>query len=141
MGTLLMVLASCRATAPSPGTTSAPLAKPDVACLGGLDQATCNQALGVILAAVGRSGWTPTHVWINSGSLAPVPNLLFDPRANFPAPMPPQGGTTIGNAEVAFAETEKHGGLNLARVGTSIVADLIGYVVPHPGWCSGTCSG
>jgi hypothetical protein len=138
---LVVVLPSCQSTAPSLGSSSTPPANPDVACLGGLDQLTCNQALDAILGAIAQSGWTPTHVWINSGSFAPVPNLLFDPRANFPAPKPPAGGTTIGNAEVAFAETEKHAGLNLARVGTNIVAGLIGYVVPHPGWCSGTCSG
>jgi hypothetical protein len=121
---------------PLPSADSGP---PAIECLGGLDQATCDSAAEVVLDTVAPSGWTPTHVWINSGSLGPTEELLFDPSANFPYPGVPDGGTHIGNAEVAFAETEKHAGMNLAAVGPKIVADLIGYVVPHPDWCSGTC--
>jgi hypothetical protein len=135
---VMLAAASCETTTPS-RLSSAEAAKPVVSCVGGLDQATCDQALGVVLATVGPSGWTPVHVWINSGSLAPVPELLFDPGANFPAPNPPTGGAMIGNAEVSFAETSRHAGLNLARVGSSVIAKLIGYVVPHAGWCSGVC--
>lgn len=121
---------------PSPSAASGP---PVIECLGGLDQTTCDKAAPVALAAVAASGWTPTHVWINSGSLAPVVDLLFDPGANFPAPNVPDGGTRSGNAEIAFAETDRHAGMNLNAVGRSIVADLIGYRVPLSGWCSGTC--
>jgi hypothetical protein len=80
------------------------------------------------------------HVWLNTGSLAPTSGLLFDPSANFPAPSVPEGGTRLGSAEVAFAETDRHAGLNLAVVGSSIVANLIGFAVPRPGWCSGECT-
>jgi hypothetical protein len=137
------VLAAC---GPSPATTpsaspssSVAAGKPVIACLGGLDQSTCDKAMKVVLDIVAPSGWTPTRVWLNSGSLAPTLQLLFDPSANFPAPNVPEGGAPLGNAEVAFAETDKHAGMNLAAVGPDIAADLIGYVVPHSGWCSGTC--
>ena len=66
-------------------------------------------------------------------------DLLFDPSANFPAPNVPDGGTRIGNAEVAFADTDQHAGMNLAAVGPDIVADLIGYRAPLSDWCSGDC--
>ena len=66
-------------------------------------------------------------------------DLLFDPNANFPGPAVPDGGVFLGNAEVAFAENGSHAGMNLATVGSEVVADLIGYRVPHPGWCSGLC--
>jgi hypothetical protein len=110
-----------------------------IECVGGLEQATCDKAIEVVLRTVAPSGWTPMHGWINSGSLAPTVGLLFDPNANFPAPNVPEGGAMLGSAEVAFAETDKHAGMNLAVVGPNIVADLIGYVVPHSGWCSGIC--
>jgi hypothetical protein len=113
--------------------------KPVVECDAGFDHATCDKAATVALLAVAKSGWTATHVWISSGSLAPVADLLFDPNANFPAPMVPGGGTNLGSAEVAFAENASHAGMNLAAVGPDIVADLIGYRVPRPGWCSGMC--
>ena len=122
--------------APSPSAASG---LPVIECLGGLDQTACDTAVGVALAAVASSGWTPTRVWIDSGSLAPDKGLLFDPSADFPAPDVPEGGTRLGNAEVAFAETDKHAGMNLAAVGPDIVADLVGYRVPLSGWCSGTC--
>ena len=104
-----------------------------------MEHATCDSAVKVVLDAVAPSGWTPMHLWINSGSLGPTEALLFDPSANFPTPNVPEGGTPMGNAEVAFAETDKHAGVNLAAVGPRILANLIGYVAPHPDWCSGTC--
>jgi hypothetical protein len=67
-------------------------------------------------------------------------SMLFDPNANFPAPNVPEGGSRFGYAEVAFAETDAHAGMNLATVGSTIVADLIGYAVPRGGWCSGLCA-
>jgi hypothetical protein len=119
----------------APGTSETAV----IECLGGLEQATCDKAVEVVLRTVAPSGWTPTHAWISSGSLASMVDLLFDPNANFPAPNVPVGGTRLGHAEVAFAETDKHAGMNLAVVGPNIVADLIGYVVPQSGWCSGIC--
>ena len=138
---VMVTMAGLSACGPGPATPSpsVPVGSPTVACLGGLDQATCDETLSVVLRAVAPSGWTPTHVWINSGSLAPIPELLFDPSANFPAPILPSGSTPIGNAEVAFAETDKHAGLNLVAMGRDVVAELVGYVVPHPGSCSGAC--
>jgi hypothetical protein len=135
-------LAAC-GSSPSATPTPSPSAvgKPIVACLGGLNQATCDEVLPIVLRTVAPSGWTPTHLWINSGSLAPIPELLFDPAANFPAPILPSGSTPLGNAEVEFAETTKHAGINLALAGSAVVADLVGYVAPLPGWCSGSCSG
>lgn len=126
---------------PTTAPPSVAAGKPVVVCVGGLDQATCDKELRVVLLTVAPSGWTPTRVWINTGALAPNAELLFDRAANFPFPLLPSGGTLVGNAEVAFAETDRHAGMNLAAVGPDIVADLIGYVVPHPGWCSGTCPG
>ncbi len=131
-------LAGCATPAPG-SSSSAPAAAPVIDCLGGLDQATCDIAVKVVLDTVAHAGWTPTHVWINSGSLVPSEELLFDPKANFPAPNVPDGGMRLGNAEVAFVETDKHAGMNLSAVGQAIVADLIGYAVPEPDWCSGAC--
>jgi hypothetical protein len=138
------MLSACGAS-PSPSATadaSAPSIGsrlPVTECLGGLDQATCDRATDVALATVMSSGWTTTHLWINSGSLAPIPDLLFDPNANFPAPATPDGGTMIGNAEVAFVQTDMHAGMNLFRVGSDLRATLVGYRVPLAGWCSGSC--
>ncbi len=92
-----------------------------------------------MLEAVAPSGWTPTNVWISSGTLCPAADCLFDPNVSFPQPTPPEGGQWIGSAEVAFAETDRHAGLNLATVGTRLVAVLIGYRVPLLTWCSGAC--
>lgn len=122
---------------PSPSATPTDLVSD---CLD-IDQATCDKALKVVLAAVAPSGWTPTHVWLNNGLLAPMQELLFDPSANFPYSIPPDNGQWIGSAEVAFAETDQHAGMNLAAVGNNIVADLTGYAVPHRDWCSGECPG
>lgn len=129
-------LTACGTGVPSPSAASGP---PVIECLGALDQAVCDKAAPVALAAVAASGWTPTHLWIDSGSLAPMLDLLFDPSANFPAPNVPDGGTRIGNAEVVFADTDQHAGMNLAAVGPDIVADLIGYRAPLSDWCSGDC--
>lgn len=149
---LAAIAAACVACGPAPATpTPSPAAaasppaaslvagNPVVDCEDGFDPATCDKAVDVVLRTVAPSGWTPTHAWINSGTLAPIPGLLFDPSANFPAPNVPEGGTFLGNAEVAFAENASHAGMNLAVVGPDVVADLIGYVVPHRDWCSGTC--
>jgi hypothetical protein len=64
---------------------------------------------------------------------------LFDPSANYPAVSAPSGGAWIGSAELAFAGSREHAGLNLARIGSHLVATLIGYRVPPLDWCSGTC--
>jgi hypothetical protein len=133
---MAVAVTACGTAVPSPSVASRP---PVVECLGDLDQAVCHKAAPVALAAVAASGWTPAHVWINSGSLAPTVDLLFDPSANFPAPNVPGGGTRSGSVEIAFAETDQHAGMNLAVVGSDIVADVIGYRAPLSGWCSGEC--
>lgn len=125
-------------SSPSPGTSIA-AGNPVVDCASGFDPATCDKVVKVVIRTVAASGWTPTHIWINSGSLGPSPDLLFDPSANFPGPIVPEGGTFLGSAEVAFAENGSRAGMNLAVVGPDVVADLIGYAVPHRDWCSGTC--
>ena len=108
-------------------------------CIGGLSPATCDHAANVALAAVTSSGWTPTAVWIDGGQLCPAQDCLFDPSQNFPYPDPPSGGQWIANAEIAFAGTNQHAGLNIAMVGEAMVPVLIGYRVPLLGWCSGGC--
>ena len=100
-------------------------------------QADCSETLRLVLAAVAGTGWTPVHVWINSGQLCPFVEGLFDPNQNFPYPLPPAGGQWIGNAEVAFAETDKHAGFNVARAAMGVIPVLIGYRVPLLTWCSG----
>jgi hypothetical protein len=109
------------------------------ACLGGVAQATCDEAISVALAAVASSGWTPAHIWVNSGFFCPSQDCLFDPAQNFPYPLPPDGGQWVANVEIAFAGTDQHAGLHIAQVGSKLVPVLIGYRVPLPGWCSGTC--
>jgi hypothetical protein len=141
---VVVTLSACGAFSNAPPTgsavsTSVASGTPVIDCLGGIDPSTCDRAVKVTLAAVDSAGWTPTRVWINSGLLAPITNLLFDPSANFPVPNPPIGGRWIGNAEVAFAETDKHAGINLAAVGPDLKAVLIDYRVPLSAWCSGTC--
>ena len=108
-------------------------------CVGGLAQATCEEAARVARSAVAASGWTPTWVWIDGGQLCPSQDCLFDPGRTFPYPVPPGGGQWIGNAEVAFAETDQHAGLNIASVGGTITPVLIGYREPLLTWCSGGC--
>ena len=108
-------------------------------CLGGLAQATCDEAARVARAAVAPSGWTPTWVWIDSGQLCPTQDCLFDPSQNYPYPEPPSGGKWVANTEVAFAGTGQHAGLNIATVGGTITPVLIGYRVPLLAWCSGGC--
>lgn len=127
-------LASSAAT-PLPGTSGLPTE----GCIGGLSPATCDEATQVALAAVASSGWTPTAVWIDSGQFCPAEDCLFDPSQNFPYPDPPSGGQWIANAEIAFAGTDQHAGLNIAMVGGAMAPVLIGYRVPLPGWCSGGC--
>ena len=81
-----------------------------------------------------------TNVWLSSGALCFVaPDCLFDPNANFPIDTPPEGGNWVGSAEVAFAGTDEHAGVSLARVDGAIVAKLLGYRVPPLTWCSGGC--
>jgi hypothetical protein len=108
-------------------------------CLGGVGQVTCDAAERVALAAVAGTGWTPTHVWVNSGFFCPSERCLFDPDQNFPYPQPPDGGTWVASVELAFAGTDKHAGLHIAQVGLGLVPVLIGYRTPLPGWCSGNC--
>jgi hypothetical protein len=93
----------------------------------------------VALEAVEASGLIPTRVWVNSGFLCPRQDCLFDPTQNFPYPPPPDGGTWVANAEIAFAGTDEHAGLQIAEVDSNLVPVLIGYHAPLPGWCSGTC--
>jgi len=118
------------ATAPATATTE---------CLGGVPQATCDQILPLVLAAVAPSGWTPTKVWIGGGSLCPQEGCLFDPNREFPATVAPNGGQWVASAEIAFAQTDKHAGIQIAQVGSSLVPVLIGYRMPLSTWCSGTC--
>src|SRR5262249_50532522 len=100
-----LLLAGCLNTpSPSPLPSVAPI----VDCLGGLDQATCDSALLVALAAVKPSGFTPTHIWFSSGNLCPAESVMFKPGIPCPYPEPPASGTWVANAEVAFAETDKH---------------------------------
>jgi hypothetical protein len=108
-------------------------------CIGGLAQATCDGAARAALASVAPSGWTPTWVWIDSGQFCPRQDCLFDPSQNFPYPEPPSGGQWVGNAEIAFAGTDQHAGLNVAEVAGAFVPVLIGYRVPLLTWCSGGC--
>ncbi len=108
-------------------------------CIGGLAQATCDAAARVALAAVVPSGWTPTWAWIDGGQFCPRQDCLFDPSQNFPYPEPPNGGQWVGNAEIAFAGTDQHAGLNIAEVAGALVPVLIGYRVPLLAWCSGGC--
>ena len=141
---LALTFAACAATPTAPGVgsvagSSSPPATPTMDCLGGVPQSTCDRVLPVVLDAVAPSGWGPSHVWINSGNLCPVEKCLFDPDQNFPYPLPPDGGQWVANAEVAFAGTDKHAGIEVAQVGSGLVPVLIGYRVPLPTWCSGTC--
>jgi hypothetical protein len=127
-----------------PGPTVGPTATASagartVECDGGVDRATCDAATALALKTVEPSGWTPTHVWINTGLLCPHTECLFDPNANFPMATPPDGGQWAANAEVAFAATDQHAGMNIAKTQSGLVAVLIGYKVPAPTWCSGTC--
>jgi hypothetical protein len=110
-----------------------------MACVGGVSQTTCDDATRVALAAVAAQGWTPTHIWVNSGVLCPRQDCLFDPSRNFPYPPPPNSGTWVASVEIAFAESEVHAGLMIDRIGASLTPVLIGYRVPLPGWCSGQC--
>lgn len=142
--TIRLVLWSAPQTAP--GTTAAPSALPSAVatepittCAGGVSPATCAEAARIAVSAVASSGWTPMRIWINSGLLCPDQGCLFDPNANFPYPIPPDGGQWVANAEIAFAESDKHAGMNIATDGSGLVPVLIGYRVPALAWCSGTC--
>jgi hypothetical protein len=124
------------------GTDSSPsvdLAQPAITCHGAVDLAACNSAAEEALRAVTESGWSPVHVWINTGQLCPSADCLFDPAANFPYPIPPADGQWIASAEVAFAGSEQHAGMNIAAVGSELQAVLIGYRVPPWTWCPGDC--
>ena len=137
--TTAIASADARATPiPSPISGSS-TGLPTETCIGGLSQATCDQAARVALDAVAPSGLTPTYVWIDSGQFCPTQDCLFDPSQNFPYPDPPSDGQWVANAEIAFAGTDQHAGLNIADVGGSLVPVLIGYRVPLLTWCSGGC--
>ena len=133
--------AASPAVGASPAKTAASSASaaPSVECLGGLPSTMCVGAARSALDAVAASGRRATHVWINSGVLCPWADCLFDPNANFPAAPPPSSGAWVGSVEIAFAGTDEHAGLTLARVGDRLVATLIAYKVPPLDWCSGTC--
>jgi hypothetical protein len=139
---LTMAVAACGLGAASSAPTAsgpAPMATASTTCGNGVDQATCANAATTALAAVADSGHAATKVWVYSGELSPIPEQLFDPSANFPAPRPPAGGSWIGSVEIAFADGDQHAGLNIARTSAGLVAVLVGYRVPAPGWCSGVC--
>lgn len=137
-----VAVTSCAAwpgASPSGSVTPSVSGPPVMECVTGIDRSTCDRATSVALEAVASSGRTPTRLWISSGLLAPDADLLFDPTAEFPYPNPPDGGTWIGSAEVAFAETDEHAGMNIAAVGDRLEAVLTGFRVPPSAWCSGTC--
>lgn len=141
---LTLALSACGgapgATAVSPTTSlTSASGQPAVGCIGGVPEATCLEAARVAVAAVAASGWMPTHVWIDSGQFCPSSDCLFDPNQNFPYPAPPDSGTWVANAEISFAQTDKHAGMNIATVGGKLVPVLIGYRVPVSSWCSGGC--
>ena len=139
-----ILLSACSPTPSVPpsgpvASGSSPLGTPAVDCLGGVSQPTCDEVLPVVLDAVAKSGWTPTNVWIGSGFFCPREDCLFDPDQNFPVAAAPSDGEWVASAEIAFAETDKHAALHVARVGAGLVPVLIGYRVPLPTWCSGDC--
>lgn len=109
-------------------------------CLGELRPALCRSAEYAALAKVVAERWTATHVWVKGGVFACGVTSLFDPVIRFCGfPAPPEGGRWVATVEVAFAQKQEHAGLNIANVGGRFVAKLIGYRVPLPGWCSGSC--
>jgi len=128
-------------TRTSAGASSSPTASsaPNIACAevaGDL----CQSMAAAAIRAVGDRGAAVTNVWLSSGALCPVSaDCLFDPNANFPPMLPPDGGNWLGSAELAFAGAEEHAGISLAQVGDQIVAKLLGYRVPPLTWCSGSC--
>jgi hypothetical protein len=139
---LTMILAACGigdATVAPTASGPTPMATASTSCGNGVDQATCTEAAQAALAAVADSGHTATQVWVYSGELSPIPEQLFDPAANFPAPQPPAGGSWIGSVEIAFVDSDEHAGLNIARTSSGLVAVLVGYRIPAPDWCSGVC--
>ncbi len=138
---LAIVMAACGSDGATgtPTTQASPAASVSTFCGNGVEEPFCADAARVALAGVADAARTPTQVWIYSGELSPVPDLLFDPTANFPLPETPEGGTWIGSAEIAFAGSDEHAGLNIAQVGSKLVAVLVGYRTPSPGWCSGVC--
>lgn len=131
-------LAGCATVAtPTPSAGTPPPLQ--VSCDQTLAQATCDEAVTRSVAAVQPSGWTPTRIWIGTGQFCPWQSCLFDPDQNVPYPDPPSGGQWVANAEIAFAQTDEHAGLNVASVGTALVPVLIGYRTPLLTWCSGFC--
>jgi hypothetical protein len=132
---LALVVAAC---SNRPGPAGSPAAIP-VSCESSIPQATCNQAVQASLAAVAKSGWTPSQVWVSSGQLCPNTLCVFDPDQNYPMPEPPAGGEGLGSVEIAFVETDQHAGLNIFTVNGSVVPVLIGYRTPLLAWCSGFC--
>ena len=129
-------VAACRTgVPPAPAASGATV----IECLGGLDQALCDKAAPVALAAVAASGWTPTHVWINSGSLAPTVDLLFDPGANFPAPNVPDGGTQERKRRDRVRGDRRARGLEPRGRRAGHRGGPHRLPGPALGWCSGTC--
>jgi hypothetical protein len=109
-------------------------------CRGGIPQATCEEVQAVALAAVASSGRVPVYVSMARGLFCPDVDCLFEPNRNYPAAVPPDGGTWVASVEIAFAGTDEHAGLHVAQVGSKLVPVLIGYRVPSPGWCpEATC--
>jgi hypothetical protein len=120
----------------SPVASPTPVPSLQIGCGYGLEPADCSVRQTAALAVVAGSGHVPTHLWLSSGVLCPVVDrCLFNPNTNFPAPVlpgesPAPDGTmsmASGSAEIAFADTDQHAGINFFIVGTKVVASLIGY--------------
>jgi len=141
-GVLLLLAGCAAATVPKVGTPPPPTAPtvPAISCAGGILATDCGHVAEAALSAVASFRNRPVHVWVNTGFLCPRADCLFDLSQNFPYPQPPSGGTWVASAEIAFAGTDEHAGLHVAKVGSSYVPVLIGYRVPLPGWCSGSCA-
>lgn len=128
-------------TSPPPASASsspAASSSPEVIC-GDIDPSLCPPVVDAALAAVSSATRTPVRVWVQSGFFCPRADCVFDPNQNFPMPVPPAGGTWVASVEVGFAGMPQHAGLHVAKVGSKMVAVVIGFRVPLPGWCSGPC--
>jgi len=157
-GLAAVLVAACGASAPagSPvpstpvaaSTVPTPAPSLQVSCGAGLSEADCGPMRDAALAVVSSSGHRPVHVWLSSGVQCQVPELLFDPMANCPAPTIPKPGATDGalltasaSAEIAFADTSEHAGVNIFPTIPRLTTQLIGYRMPDRAWCSGECAG
>ena len=140
---VFVVLVGCNPAAPSstPVQPTGPVASPTIECSASVPAGDCESIVAAALSAVPGTDGQPIAVWVNSGILCPAQDCLFDPAQNFPFPPPPASGQWVAGVEVAFAGRSEHAGIQIARVGNSLVPKLIGYRTPQPGWCSGSCDG